>query len=360
MRNLTLALLASLSCVAFAQDMDDGMGMGMGGDMAEKGDRVSFEKQVLPLLRESCFECHSDKKKKPKGALRLDGRSWILVGGKGGPAVLAGKPDRSPLYLRATLPDDHDDVMPPSGEVLEKDQLALLKRWIEEGAEFGSWKGKAPELTAAVDGPRRKREGPKGVDRFAVYKRLEENIGAPSATAMKKATDAGFRVEPVMPRGKLLRVEVVSAREDASDKAVASLAGLRRHVAVLTLGATGITDRALIEIAKLPNLVRLDLQKTGITDAALKTLGKAKLPELRRLNLYGTAVTDAGLAALTLPRLEKIYLWESKATEQGAAQLRERHPGLKVYLTRDLPKAERGGTADGNRRGGKNKKKKKK
>ena len=101
--------------------------MGMSGG-------VDFEKQILPLLETKCFECHSDLIKRPKGKLRLDSPEAIRAGGKGGPALRAGKPELSSLYTRAALPDDHDDVMPPSGEVWSKEELNLVRQWIADGA----------------------------------------------------------------------------------------------------------------------------------------------------------------------------------------------------------------------------------
>ena len=340
MRKIVLAV-AWLSAVVSAQEMMDG------------GERVSFERDVLPLLRESCFECHSDAKRKPKGALRMDGRSWVLVGGKGGPAVIAGKPDRSPLYTRASLPDDHDDVMPPSGEIFEKDQLALIRKWIEEGAEFGKWKGKQ----ATVESPTRTDAAPTGVDRYAIYRKLGEGVGVPPGSAIKKLEEAGARVAPVFPGSRLLRVEFVREAEATDDSAAKLLTGLRQHIAMLSLAHTSVSDRIVVEIVKMPRLVRLDLQGTAVTDAGLKTLAKAKPAELRRLNLYGTAVTDRGLATLTLPRLERLYVWESKVTNMGATDFGQRHPGCRVIAKRELPAADAGSRQPGNkRRGGKKKK----
>ena len=104
-----LLFIFVLATAASAQEM------GMG--------EPDFARDVLPILQNRCFECHSDQKKKPKGKLRVDSKSWLLLGGKSGPALVPGKPDRSPLYTRCALPEDHDDVMPPSGEVIMKAEL---------------------------------------------------------------------------------------------------------------------------------------------------------------------------------------------------------------------------------------------
>ena len=112
---------------------------------------VDFEKQILPVLKTSCFKCHekehedNGKIKKPKGGLRLDGAAVIMKGGKEYPNdnVVAGKPDASWLLKSIALPDTDELAMPPEGKgdrVSAADQ-ALIKKWIESGASFGAWKG---------------------------------------------------------------------------------------------------------------------------------------------------------------------------------------------------------------------------
>jgi len=112
---------------------------------------VDFEKQILPILKESCFKCHEKehedkgKIKKPKGGLRLDGAAVILKGGKEYPDenVVAGKPDASWLLKTMALPDTDEMAMPPEGkgDRISAANQALIKKWIESGASFGAWKG---------------------------------------------------------------------------------------------------------------------------------------------------------------------------------------------------------------------------
>lgn len=112
---------------------------------------VDFEKQILPVLKESCFKCHekeheeNGKIKKPKGGLRLDSAAAIMKGGKEYPDenVVAGKPDASWLLKTMALPESDDLAMPPEGkgDRVSAANQALIKKWIESGASFGSWKG---------------------------------------------------------------------------------------------------------------------------------------------------------------------------------------------------------------------------
>ena len=54
-----------------------------------------FEEKVRPILAENCYKCHGSEKQ--KGSLRLDVPEMALAGGESGPAIVPGKPDKSPL-----------------------------------------------------------------------------------------------------------------------------------------------------------------------------------------------------------------------------------------------------------------------
>lgn len=111
-------------------------------------DKVDFEKQVLPIFKERCFECHQKeytddkgKLKKPKGKFRMDNPELLLKGGSEGGTVTVGDPAKSTVYTSVTLPDSDDLAMPPKGDRLTAEQQELIKKWIAEGANFGAWKG---------------------------------------------------------------------------------------------------------------------------------------------------------------------------------------------------------------------------
>ncbi len=116
-------------------------------------DKVDFEKQILPIIKAKCYKCHQSehtddtgKVKKPKGGLVLDSAATIKKGGKEDKekVLQAGKGADSTLYIATTLPESDDKAMPPEGkgDRVTKEEQALLKKWIDEGANFGAWKGK--------------------------------------------------------------------------------------------------------------------------------------------------------------------------------------------------------------------------
>src|SRR5579872_3328743 len=72
-----------------------------------------FEKKVRPVLAEKCWSCHGPAKQ--RAGLRLDSRAALLKGGDGGPVVVAGRPEKSPLIHAVRR--DGDVKMPPKDKL---------------------------------------------------------------------------------------------------------------------------------------------------------------------------------------------------------------------------------------------------
>jgi len=100
---------------------------------AAADDVVDYAKQIKPILKERCWSCHGALKQ--KAGLRLDTAVLMREGGDNGPVVVAKKPGESPLIERVLATEPAKRMPPPSeGEPLKAEQVALLKRWIEQGA----------------------------------------------------------------------------------------------------------------------------------------------------------------------------------------------------------------------------------
>jgi Protein of unknown function (DUF1553)/Protein of unknown function (DUF1549)/Planctomycete cytochrome C len=86
---------------------------------------------VKPILAKHCVSCHGEER--PKAGLRLDTAVSAIRGGVGGPAIVAGKADESPLYL-AVIGDGDVDRMPLKRPPLSTREIEALRAWIEAGA----------------------------------------------------------------------------------------------------------------------------------------------------------------------------------------------------------------------------------
>jgi len=91
---------------------------------------VSFLRDVKPILAQRCFRCHSSLEQEAN--LRLDSVPAILKGGDNGAVVIAGKSQESRLI--AAVERRGELKMPPEGEPLSHEQIAVLSRWIDAGA----------------------------------------------------------------------------------------------------------------------------------------------------------------------------------------------------------------------------------
>jgi mono/diheme cytochrome c family protein len=97
---------------------------------AAETDRL-FREQVAPIFEKRCLHCHGAEL--PKGGLSLATAAGLIQGGKNGPAVVPGKPEESPLL---DMVSGDAPVMPQKEKPLSKEQVAGLRRWIEQGAHW--------------------------------------------------------------------------------------------------------------------------------------------------------------------------------------------------------------------------------
>jgi hypothetical protein len=93
---------------------------------------VDYEKDIRPILEDRCIDCHGTEKQKSE--FRVDQRAVMLKGGDSGiRGIVPGDPGKSHL-IELVKSDDEDEIMPPKGNPLTKQQIALLEQWITEGA----------------------------------------------------------------------------------------------------------------------------------------------------------------------------------------------------------------------------------
>ena len=118
---------------------------------AAAADKVSFNRDIRPILSDTCFQCHGPDEAKRKSGVRFDVRESAVQPAKSGDvAIVPGKPEESEMVKRL-LSTDADEVMPPAKlhKKISPAQIELFKRWIAEGAEYqGHWAFTKPERPA--------------------------------------------------------------------------------------------------------------------------------------------------------------------------------------------------------------------
>ena len=106
---------------------------------------VSFSRDVAPILVGECKGCHLDSDR-PRGNLNMNNFASILRGGDAGPMLVPGKSSES-LLIKKLLGTGGGNRMPPQRDPLKENQIALIKKWIDEGATFD---GNAPTTPTKV------------------------------------------------------------------------------------------------------------------------------------------------------------------------------------------------------------------
>jgi hypothetical protein len=99
---------------------------------------VDYNRDIRPILSKNCYACHGPDAKSRSTKMRLDHRESAVAKNKKGIApIVPGKPEASELIRRVST-DDESDQMPPkeTGNRLTPEQIATLKRWIAEGANY--------------------------------------------------------------------------------------------------------------------------------------------------------------------------------------------------------------------------------
>jgi formylglycine-generating enzyme required for sulfatase activity len=96
--------------------------------------RIDFVKHIQPILEQNCVTCHNPEK--DKGDWILTTKKEAFETGDNAPNIVPFDLKKSAIYSLTALPEDDDDLMPPakSGGPLKKEEVAMLKSWVEQGA----------------------------------------------------------------------------------------------------------------------------------------------------------------------------------------------------------------------------------
>jgi hypothetical protein len=137
-------------------------------------DTVRFNRDIRPIMSDTCFHCHGFDPKSRKGGLRLDIREEALKPGKSGEiAIVPGKPEESEIIKRI-FSNDPEDIMPEkeAHKTLTPAQKELFRRWVAQGALYEPhWAYKPLEAPAVPPLPA---GGKNPIDAFVAAKLAEK------------------------------------------------------------------------------------------------------------------------------------------------------------------------------------------
>ncbi|MEK6476234.1 DUF1553 domain-containing protein [Catalinimonas sp. 4WD22] len=153
-------------------------------------EQVDFNFHIKPILSDRCFACHGPDENAREADLRLDleESAFAAIGEEQDHyALVKGDVDESEVYHRITSTDPETMMPPPESNLqLSEYEIALLTRWIEQGAEYKpQWsfiKAEKPEVPQLAESDLAKNE----IDHF-ILKRLEREKLVLSSEASKEA-----------------------------------------------------------------------------------------------------------------------------------------------------------------------------
>jgi len=284
---------------------------------------------VEPILEKKCFQCHNHLKQ--KGGLRMDIPEKLWKGGKNGVVLVAGEAEKSELYERMVLPESDEKHMPPKGKKqLKTKELELIHWWIAQGASMDKRLAQIPESKKMMAKFLRETE--------TEAKVVNEFKGISAKPALKsdieKLQKLGLHLEWLAPDGSFLSVNGVNARTFHD---LSALLPIKEQIVWLKLSYLSISAESFEILGQFPNLTRLILEGTAFGDPDVKSLKSLK--HLQILNLVATQLTDNGLDELgQVKSLQKVYLWQSKVSLGKLKEMQLNFAKTEWNFGEELPK----------------------
>lgn len=201
---------------------------------------VEFNRDIRPILTKHCTACHGGVK--AAGGISYIFRDKALsLGDSGTYPIVPGKPAESEM-LRRIRSQDPDEVMPQPkhGPPLPEAEIALIERWIAEGAEWQEHWAFVPPVETPVKGISDEKWPAAGLDRFVLQRLDREKLKpAPEAGPEEWLRRASFDLTGLPPAPddlanlkNAMETEPAAARAAVVDRLLASPSFGERWAAV--------------------------------------------------------------------------------------------------------------------------------
>jgi len=223
---------------------------------------VNFSQEIKPLFEASCIKCHG--RGRAKGEFRIDSRETMLKGGDSGPAIVAGRGAES-LLVERVMGFDPDAAMPKKGTKLTREQVGVLRAWIDQGAKWDANVSFARAEPANLKPRRPEISKSRTRDAHPVDRLLEPYFAAHKIKPPKPVDDRVFA------RRVYLDIVGLLPPPDALQKFAASRSQDKRAQLVHRL-LTDNENYALHWLSFWNDLLRNDFKGTGYIDGGRKQI----------------------------------------------------------------------------------------
>ncbi len=195
------------------------------------GGAIDFTRDIRPILSDNCYKCHGPDEKARKAKLRLDTKEGAFRVKDEKIVIIPGQSAQSELVRRITS-TDADEVMPPpeSNRKLSAEQIALLKRWVDQGAKWGVHWSLVPPTRPTPPKVNDMRWPRNAIDRFVLASLEKDGIKpAPDADKGRLLRRVTFDLTGLPPTPAELEAFVEDQSPKAYEKIVERLLGSTRY-----------------------------------------------------------------------------------------------------------------------------------
>lgn len=275
---------------------------------------------VATIFKEKCGTCHTNSNK--KGGLSLSDSVGIVTGGKSGKAVVAGDLLKSLMITRAHLPLSDKKHMPPADKPqLTPAELAILEAWIQKGAPFDKKITSLP----ATDTLRILAE-----EYIKPYLAKEEkfDFDAASESTIDKLKSNYRVIKQLGEKSPALAVSFYG-QTMYNSTTLTELDPIKEQIVHLYAAKMPVSDADISWISKLPNLKRLNVNYSNVTDKSMAEI--AAMKKITSVSVAGTAVTMQGLKTLLNNKnITEIFVWDTKIKPSDIKAISKQYAQIKI------------------------------
>jgi mono/diheme cytochrome c family protein len=202
----------------------------------ENTGKLSFNDTIQPILSENCYACHGPDPGGRKAGLRLDRGEFAFAPHQDShekypAAIIPGNPDKSPLVHRIETKNVKDRMPPPEAhKTLKPEQIALLREWVKQGAQYEELWSFLPPKHQAIPAVTHREWVRNAIDNF-VLARLEREGLAPSPAADRRSLirRVTYDLTGLPPSPDEVEAFVADSAPDAYEKVVERLLSSPRY-----------------------------------------------------------------------------------------------------------------------------------
>jgi len=192
---------------------------------AEPAKPIDFNRQIRPILSDTCFTCHGPDAKRQQAGLRLDTKEGTFADRGGYQVIVPGNSADSRMFQRISAKKEPMRMPPPNAERnLTDNQVELIRLWIDQGAKWDTHWAYAPPERPSLPAVKNKRWAKNAIDTF-ILSRLETEGLKPSPEAERTTLlrRLSFDLTGLPPTTTELDAFLSDAAPDAYEKQVERL-----------------------------------------------------------------------------------------------------------------------------------------